>query len=420
MGAVGAMGAPGQPGPAGPPGAPGPLIVIAAADGGALAVDGGLVIVTGPQGSAGPTGPMGAPGPLIVIAAADGGAVAVDGGLVIVTGPQGPAGPPGPMGQTLLVLADGGSVSFDGGLAVVSGAPGPQGAPGQSVVGSSEPPGANCAAGGVRLVSVSGAAFVCNGAQGAAGQSVGFSVEPPGASCAAGGVRLIGALGTSIVCNGPSGPQGAQGLQGQPGQALFILTADGGGAVVDGGVVVVAGPRGLSGQAGPPGGIRVIAPDGGLLGYHTGSDYYSVRAGCFVGLNGFSPIAVGPTAVGRICWTGPSCTGTPLMPSAFLRVSFGAASSYQGGYSALGRCFLGYRRATGSMFEGVLFRLANPLRRGVATLLSCSESDPNQSSSPGPVCSPLSVPLTEGLELEEVPWEAAQPLTDLDGLRIEP
>jgi hypothetical protein len=44
------------------------------------------------------------------------------------------------------------------------GSMGSMGSPGQSVVASSEPPGGNCAGGGVKLVSASGTAFVCNGA----------------------------------------------------------------------------------------------------------------------------------------------------------------------------------------------------------------------------------------------------------------
>lgn len=205
----------------------------------------------GPVGPPGPQGSMGTAGQVVVLAAADGGLLIVDGGVVLASGP------PGPPGSVVVVSTiDGGAISIDGGIVIVSGPAGPQGVqgtPGQSVIGSSEPAGTNCATGGVRLVSSGGSAFVCNGAQGAAGQSVGFAVEPPGTTCPTGGVRLIAAVGTSVVCNGTTGIQGQQGVQGVPGQALFVFAADGGTAILDGGVVLVAGPRGAQGPPGPPG-----------------------------------------------------------------------------------------------------------------------------------------------------------------------
>lgn len=248
----------------------------------------------GPAGDAGPQGPMGAmgvPGQVVVLAAADGGALVVDGGVVIVAGPQGPVGP---AGQVVVVsTVDGGTIVVDGGVAIVAGpvgAQGVQGSAGQSVVGSSEPAGTNCAAGGVRLVSASGTAFVCNGAQGAPGQSVGFAVENPGTTCPAGGVRLIGATGTSVVCNGTQGTQGQQGIQGQPGQALFVFAADGGSAAIDGGVVVVAGPQGGQGIPGAPGGIRVVYADGGSPGYLFGPTWFWDNANqCFMEAFGQPP-----------------------------------------------------------------------------------------------------------------------------------
>ncbi|MBL8933557.1 MAG: hypothetical protein JNM69_03335 [Archangium sp.] len=177
----GPQGPKGDPGPQGPAGPPG--------DAGVQ----GPVGPPGPAGDAGPMGAMGAPGQVVVLASADGGALVVDGGVVIVAGPPGPVGP---AGQVVVVsTVDGGTIVVDGGVAIVAGPVGPQGvqgSAGQSVVGSSEPAGTNCAAGGVRLVSASGTAYACNGAQGSPGQSVGFAVENPGTTCPAGGVRLIG------------------------------------------------------------------------------------------------------------------------------------------------------------------------------------------------------------------------------------
>lgn len=79
---------------------------------------------------------------------------------------------------------------------------------------SSEPAGANCAAGGVRLqagldtnrnqtldtgeVTPSATRYVCNGA---AGMSVTSAAEPSGANCSAGGVRVTGADGNQYVCH---------------------------------------------------------------------------------------------------------------------------------------------------------------------------------------------------------------------------
>lgn len=81
-----------------------------------------------------------------------------------------PVGPPGPTG-----------------IQGPAGIQGPEGPPGISVTGLTEPPGANCIAGGVAYTAVSGTDFVCNGTIGAPGD--------PGAM----------------------GDQGSQGPQGDPG-----------------------------------------------------------------------------------------------------------------------------------------------------------------------------------------------------------
>jgi hypothetical protein len=342
----------------------------------------------------------GLPGQVVVLTAADGGGLVVDGGVVIVAGPAGPVGPQGPAGQTLFVLADGGSIAVDAGVVVLAGPTGPagpQGTPGQSVVGSSEPAGSNCSAGGVRLVSASGSAFVCNGAQGTPGQSVGFGVELPGTNCPAGGVRLIGASGTSIVCNGPQGAQGQAGVQGQPGQALFIFAADGGSAAVDGGVVLVAGPQGVQGAAGPAGGIRVVASDGGLLGYSTGSDYWLTAAGCFVGIRGLTPVASQLRA--NICFTSLDCTGQPYAVNTDLLPNGAAPPALPPGP---GRCFLGGKRTGLTAFEARYFRFANPVVSLPVAIQTCITGLFGSLQ-----CAPN--PASEGLPLVEVPFEAIVP-----------
>jgi hypothetical protein len=103
-------------------------------------------------------------------------------------GPAGPQGPPGPAGSQ-----------------------GIRGAPGVSVTGVAEPPGANCAAGGVAYTSVSGTDYVCNGLMGSAGEmgSAGPQGDPgpTGANghnggCSAGGGTgsLFAALAVLIAC----------------------------------------------------------------------------------------------------------------------------------------------------------------------------------------------------------------------------
>lgn len=117
-----------------------------------------MVLPVGPQGAQGPVGPQGPAGPQ---------------GQV---GPQGTIGPQGATGAT-------GS----------NGANGADGAPGQSVAASAEPSGANCSSGGVRLVSVSGIEYICDGLAGAEGPT-----GPQGPQ-------------------GPIGPEGAPGTAGSPG-----------------------------------------------------------------------------------------------------------------------------------------------------------------------------------------------------------
>lgn len=379
-------------GPQGPKGDPGPQGPVGPqGDAGVQ----GAVGPQGPAGDAGPQGPMGAmgaPGQVVVLASADGGALVVDGGVVIV------AGPVGPPGQVVVVsTVDGGTIVVDGGVAIVAGPAGPQGVQGmagQSVVGSSEPAGTNCATGGVRLVSASGTAYVCNGAQGTAGQSVGFAVENPGTTCPAGGVRLIGASGTSIVCNGTPGAQGQQGIQGQPGQALFVFAADGGSAAIDGGVVIVAGPQGTQGVAGPPGGIRLVATDGGLVGYSTGTDYWISAAGCFVGIQGLSPVIGSLRA--PVCFASLDCTGQPYAVNTEVQQVSGQT------LFGPGRCFLGGRRTAPTAYEARYFRYENPIGLVAVEIQTCIV---------GPVGSFQCVanPATDAYLLTEVPFEAVVP-----------
>ena len=142
-----------------------------------------------------------------------------------------PGGPPGPPGD--------------------AGPPGPPGAPGALLSIKPEPPGSHCATGGQRIDvgadddrdgtldadEVDSTHYVCNGApgpQGPAGMNgasalVAATTEPAGANCSGGGVKLSFGLDTngngvldggeatssSYVCNGPPGSQGPPGMNGK-------------------------------------------------------------------------------------------------------------------------------------------------------------------------------------------------------------
>jgi hypothetical protein len=203
-GPVGPQGPQGEQGPIGlqgPQGEPGQVVVVSTVDGGTLVVDGGFVVIAGPtgpqgpQGVQGPQGDQGAQGPqgiqglqghegpqgaALVIVAADGGSIAVDGGIAIVAGPEGPRGPQGLSGtdgQSVtgssigpgtdcefggvkyesasgsafvcngapgrvlwLDVTDGGTAQLDGGILVVSGPQGPRGDQGQQGIQGAEGP----------------------------------------------------------------------------------------------------------------------------------------------------------------------------------------------------------------------------------------------------------------------------------------
>jgi hypothetical protein len=161
----------------------------------------GLVLTVGAAGAAGPQGPPGPAG---------------------ATGPQGLAGLTGPMGPT--------GATGPQGLVGPSGAQGATGADGQSVAGSSEPVGSNCAYGGAKYESVSGVSYVCNGAPGASLTAVALTVGD--SNCPYGGSRFsIDGGQTTYACNGaaglagaagPQGPAGPQGATGPQGPAATI------------------------------------------------------------------------------------------------------------------------------------------------------------------------------------------------------
>lgn len=86
-------------------------------------------------------------------------------------------------------------------LAACSGSAGPAGPAGGSVTVTPEPPGANCALGGVAVTADGGTpTYVCNGPDGA---SVAVVTEPAGANCPDGGVAVSSGSGAPVyVCSG--------------------------------------------------------------------------------------------------------------------------------------------------------------------------------------------------------------------------
>jgi hypothetical protein len=103
-------------------------------------------------------------------------------------GPTGPQGPQGPMGA----MGDPGTMGNTGAM-------GNMGTAGQSVTVASEPAGANCPGAGIKVTSMSGTTYVCNGAN---GQGVTVAPESAGANCAAGGIKVQNGASTTFVCNG--------------------------------------------------------------------------------------------------------------------------------------------------------------------------------------------------------------------------
>jgi hypothetical protein len=119
------------------------------------------------------------------------------------------------------------------------GAMGDPGAMGASVTVTPESPGANCAGGGVKLVSASGTNFVCNGT---GGQGVTVTNESAGVNCAAGGIKVQNGASTTYVCNGAVDYTKAIANGTTPQTASFNITGDGtiGGNVSVGGSLVAS------------------------------------------------------------------------------------------------------------------------------------------------------------------------------------
>jgi hypothetical protein len=154
---------------------------------------------------------------------------------------------------TAVIDSTGNWVGPSSGLA---GPTGPTGAAGESVVGTSEAAGPNCANGGVKYTSASGDTYVCNGARGstgAAGQSVVGESEPPGPNCTYGGAKFTSASGDTYVCNGGPGSTGATGATGAAGPAGPTGAVGPTGAIGPTGLAGAQGPTGLPGLVGATG-----------------------------------------------------------------------------------------------------------------------------------------------------------------------
>jgi hypothetical protein len=194
--------------------------------------------------------------------------------------PQGPAGAQGPQGVmgTTGMTGPSGAVGAMG-LTGMTGATGATGLQSLIKV-TPEPAGPNCATGGERIdtgIDANGdgvlgvseiqqTVYVCNGATGPAGPQgpaganaistlVSSAAEPPGPNCATGGIKLSfgpdsdgsGALdpgevkSVSYVCNGAQGPAGDAGVAGAT--SLVVSTPElAGSHCAAGGVKLTAGP----------------------------------------------------------------------------------------------------------------------------------------------------------------------------------
>lgn len=189
-GPAGESGPEGEPGPGGPAGVQGPAGSVSAGDGGEV------------------VGPTGAPGDGRRIVTIDGGSLHLDGGVVVVAGPQGAMGAPGAAGGV--------------GAMGPPGAAGATGSAGTSAQLSALPPGAQCPNGGVLVAGAGGGFPACSGASGANGP-VG-AVGPPGPAGGQGPQGAAGVVGASgpagaTGSTGPVGPGGVQGAVGASGAA---------------------------------------------------------------------------------------------------------------------------------------------------------------------------------------------------------
>lgn len=144
---------------------------------------------------------------------------------------------------------------------------GPAGADGTSVVATAEPPGDNCATGGVRLDDAEGTTYVCNGDQGPIGAegpqgAVGPQGEtgPVGPEGPQGEQGVIGPQGEEGEM-GPQGPQGPQGETGPPGPQGETGPA---GPIGPAGEQGPSGPPGIQGVAGPQGAVGPPGPQGAV------------------------------------------------------------------------------------------------------------------------------------------------------------
>ncbi len=270
-GAVGEPGAPGATGPSGlsvsmepePPGAicPSGGVKFSSALGAAYSCSGisgargsvGATGQTGAIGAGGATGATGADGTVPTAVAEDAGVHCPAGGVRVVS----------PNGDSFICTGTAGALGARG-AAGPQGSGGVTGAMGLSVSSALEDAGVNCPPGGVRFISASGVVFSCNGAPGAAGPlgpsgtaglagtrgrdgtSAVSAPEDAGVNCPAGGVKVTSASGVAYICNGFDGTPGARGSTGDAGAAG----------------VPVASALELAGTNCPAGGVKFTAASG--------------------------------------------------------------------------------------------------------------------------------------------------------------
>ena len=252
----------------------------------------------------------------------------------------------------------------------------------------------------------------------------------PGVQGPSGPVGATGPQGPAAEpgAKGETGGVGPAGLNGADGRVIVLALADGGALTVDGGLVIVSGPvggqgpvgaEGAQGAAGTPGaagavgapgatgpvgpagapGLRVLALDGGVLGFFTGADFWSATARCFTGLDTLTPSTVGSIRT-NVCYANPDCTGAAYLVEA-------QTAGTPIGFTPVGRCLTGSGRAVvGGPMTQLQFRMAPPYAsRSGLTLYGCSTFP----GIPSTTCSLQSPPIEGGYPLELTGGGLVQP-----------
>lgn len=268
-------------------------------------------------------------------------------------GPQGPAGPTGPQGP-----------AGDAGPQGPTGSTGPQGPAGDNslVASSTEPPGANCAFGGLRVdtgldangdgvlepIEIQHTAFVCaSGGAGVGGQGVG------------GGTA--GANGGGGIGGGAAGSGGSAGIDGGAG--------GGGNAVIDGGPGGGGGTAGVGGGAGNSDGGIVQCSDTSLPAkFNCSSRPQSTCGSCLQALAGGDTVCACLSGTDKTnCQALLSCMAPTFFSCALTGTCFCSDASCSSG--ANGRCASQFETVAGTTDPAQVLEQINDTSSTVSRLV---------------------------------------------------